>query len=180
MRKLLSALFLLMLFQVPAQAQETAVIISPVYPVNCEVDDYSMVNWIWNIKKVREDEKTVAFSFSVQYGRCQNKKVVPYKMDANQASVMVYKKEFCILCRKEPAKVQYTVISDTEMSVLMEVNKKFAFEKGNQRSLQLNFIPFYQRQMYNYNGAPMMRMVPFIFPWNVDLYHDDGTEIFIH
>lgn len=174
-------LFLLaLLFSFSAFAQETGVIVTPYYPLDCRNQDHTYVNWVKDIRKVSESETEATFTFIAQYGYCQNRQQGLYRLEPAQLSIQLFKKGFCILCNEVPATASYRVLSQTELEVTMVVNKKVAFKKKNERELVFNFIPFYREYWVVNNGFSSLQKVPFIFPWNVNLFYDDGTELTIH
>lgn len=116
-----------------------------------------------------------------QYGQCIDGKVVPYAIDEGVLNLAIRKQKNCFLCsKKAPATIEYAMVSPTEVSVLIVVNKKKAFKKGNQTRLKFIFTPLMVNQWVYYpNGGMGQYPAPYDFPWNVDLYYDDGTELLI-
>jgi hypothetical protein len=172
--------FIAFLFSLSSFAQDTGVIVTPQYPLDCRTQDYTYVNWVKDIRKVSEDESQAIFTFISQYGYCQNQRLGLYRLMPEQLSIQLFKKGFCLLCNEVPATATYRVLSETELQVTMVVNKKIAFKKNQERRLIFNFIPFYQEYWLIQNGFSTLQRAPFIFPWNVDLFFDDGTELTIH
>lgn len=168
------------LFTFSAFAQDTGVIVTPRIPLDCRSQDHTFVNWVKDIRKISEDADEATFTFIAQYGYCQNQRQGLYRLEPAQLSIQLFKKGFCILCNEVPATASYRVLSETELEVTMVVNKRVAFRKKNERSLIFNFIPFYREYWVVYNGFSTLQRSPFIFPWNVDLFFDDGTELTIH
>lgn len=174
------ALLLGVLFSFAAFAQDTGVIVTPYYPLDCRTQDHTYVNWVKDIRKVSESESEATFTFIAQYGYCQSQRQGLYRLEPSMLSIQLFKKGFCILCNEVPATASYQVINETELKVTMVVNKKVAFRKKNERRLIFNFIPFYREYWVVNNGFSSLQRAPFIFPWNVDLFFDDGTELTIH
>lgn len=160
---------------------ETVISISPVRPAHCDVEDYSYVNWIYQVEKISEDEETVVYEFMTEYGSCTDNKLLSAKIDMDLAVVDVDRKDFFIPgLQKRGTKTKLTELSPTEVLVEVTFDKKFLFKKKNERKFGMFFMPgtsFGPIMMRrNPQGGLMTYQEKLYFTWNVELVIDEPTN----
>ncbi len=158
---------------------QTQIYISPVRPINCQVNDAPHVNWIYKLTKISDTEDEAVFEFITQHGYCANKKVVPYIVDERWATVGLYRDGIVMPWQKEGAEATFTMESESELRVKMVFDKKVLFKKKTSRSLSMYFQPGVNYGPIQYirqpNGGVTIWQAKLYFPWNVFLVADKLT-----
>lgn len=154
---------------------QVGVVITPKIPVTCHNDDQrSMVNWVYDIKALGENESEVTFEFKTKYGACVNGRPVPYEIDSAQASVLLWRGGINLFS-KDPFTVSTQILTPSELLVEITFTKKKLFKKDRiARDFAMQFFPlgtWMQMQGRAYQGL--------YFPWNLRLlrHEDESTSL---
>ncbi len=177
MKTFLVALFLVIVTSYSFAQTVTIVMVTPQRPIDCLVENASRVNWVYQVKTVSEDSEHAHIQFLTQYGHCAGGKVVAEKIDAKWAQAYAMQNSSLWPWQKEGVKTELTAMSDTEMVVSMDLDKRVLFKKRQENHLTFYFEPGLQTSQSYWNGQQYVtRFVKFYFPWNVDLYLDGEID----
>ena len=175
---------LLLLASLSSFAQtSTIVIVSPRLPVDCAINNGSLVNWIYELDTVREDSEEAVIQFKTQYGQCINGRTQPYIIETGRASAFALETKFKWPWQKDGVSTSIAHTTNAEVTVTMTFKKRILFKKRDQNLLAFYFQPGLQgpsRIYFDNWGRAQVFPTYFQFPWNIELYLDgeeDGNNL---
>lgn len=170
--KVLITLWLLILSQFSFSQAPMSVIVTPKRPVDCKIENHRLVNWIYSLKTISEDSDQAVVQFITQYGQCIDGQMIPASIDPIYAVAYVERNNAIWPWQKNGVKTKLEGISDIEFLVTLTFNKKFLFKKQPENHLSFYFQPGHSLRMtyVDYYGNLRTSHVPYVFPWNVDVY----------
>lgn len=176
MKKLLLAL--VTVFSVSAFA-DTVISVTPSRPVNCETENHRYVNWVYDIQKTSEDEKTATFEFYLQHGSCYNGKPAPVQVNVNNVQLLVDRNDFYIPgLQKRGTETVVTQSEADELHVSVVFDKSVLLKKKDSKKMIMFFLPgvqiggyWQQTQNGTYYVPNYLRYI-----WNVRLFQRPDTK----
>ncbi len=136
--KLMLALLSLFVFNINSQASETLVAIVPTKTARCDLKDFTLVNVIYNIKKIETDNE-LKITFNTSIGSCRNQKIDTLKFEGKQHLSMF--REGMTLPWSYLPSVEYEQITNDILKISINVNKSSVFNRKNVRNFQMAFHP---------------------------------------
>lgn len=159
---------------------DTRIEVTPSRPAYCLVRDYKYVNWIYDIKKVSEDDSQATFEFNVQHGSCEGGLPRPVEINLENAYVSVDRNDYFIPgLQKKGTKTSVEQSDKDELQVTVVFNKSVLFKKSPEKKLSMIFAPgvtvgyYWTRDQNGYSHSVPQYLS---FWWNVKLTSDPVTK----
>lgn len=146
-------LFGLIIFSFSAFSQ-SVISVTPARPADCQLQNYDRVNWVYEIQKISESEKSATFRFRTQYGACYYTRLEAAQLTPGWQAIGLMGQDALWPWQKDPVKTKLELVSSTELEVEVTFDKTKLFKKRDQEYFYMQFFP---------NGLAS-RM---FFPWNV-------------
>jgi hypothetical protein len=136
MKKIL-LLVMVTIFSISTLQAQTMVTISPGIVARCEIRDYPLVNWIYDIKK-EESTQDLKVTFKTAIGSCKDN--IPYLQEfTSDDSTVSFFKEGLTLPWSYLPEISVERASLKSLKVSVSVDKLKLFKKKNHRHLAFNF-----------------------------------------